>query len=396
MATNNSILQGIKTIVRICEKEVDIIFHDSGVFMFCILVPLFYPLLYSLIYTTETVHEVPITVIDDSKTALSREFIRKLDASSWVKVVGLSTDVPDARLQISKQNTYGFIRIPSDFTDCLSRGEQAFVGMYGDMSGMLYYKGILIAATEVSLDMNEDIKIRRLPGMTAADDELTAYPVTNREVAIFNPTGGFAGFLIPAVLMLIIQQTLLLSIGMADGTATERGEYTRIMTYGRRPRGMMRVILGRTAAYMLIYAVNVAYMVCIVPRIFNLVQVGNALTMLVFLIPYILACIFFAQALSVFIRNREMGILIFVVTSVPLLFVSGISWPGFSVPPFWKGVSWLFPSTFGINGFVRINTMGASLSQVMLEWEMLWVQSLFYCTVLYFRLHRELRERLKG
>lgn len=392
MATINNILfQGIKTIVRICKKEIGIILHDEGVVMFCIIVPLFYPLLYSMIYETETIHEVPVTVIDDSKTALSREFIRKFDATAWVKVIGLSTDVEDARERIKKQETYGFIKIPEDFSDRIAREEQAFIGMYGDMSGMLYYKGILIAATDVSLDLNEKIKIERMPAITAADEDLITYPVTNRDVALFNPQQGFATFLIPAVLMLIIQQTLLLGIGMADGTAHEQREYTRIMTFGRRFRGLLDVILGRTVAYYLLYAVCVAYMVCIVPRLFGITQIGDGLTILWFLIPYLLDCIFFAQVMAVLIRNREISILIFVVTSLPILFISGISWPGVAVPPFWKGVSWLFPTTFGINGFVRINTLGATLHQVSFEWGMLWLQSICYFTILYLRLHRDVK-----
>lgn len=70
---------------------------------------------------------------------------------------------------------------------------------------------------------------------------------------------------------------------------------------------------------------------------------------------------------SIAIRNRETCMLIFVFTSVPLLFISGISWPGAAIPPFWKYVSYLFPSTFGINGFVKINNMGATLSEVALN-----------------------------
>ena len=67
-----------------------------------------------------------------------------------------------------------------------------------------------------------------------------------------------------------------------------------------------------------------------------------------------------------------------VFTSVPLLFISGISWPGAAIPPFWKYFSYVFPSTFGINGFVRINNMGGTLSEVAFEYKALWLQAGFY------------------
>ena len=81
---------------------------------------------------------------------------------------------------------------------------------------------------------------------------------------------------------------------------------------------------------------------------------------------------------SIAIRNRETCMLIFVFTSVPLLFISGISWPGAAIPPFWKYVSYIFPSTFGINGFVKINNMGATLSEVAFEYKALWLQAGIY------------------
>lgn len=379
----NTILQGLNELIHIWQMELKIIFHDEGVFIFCILVPLGYPLLYSYIYTTELMRDVPVTVIDDSKTALSREFIRKLDASQWIKVVGYSDNIPDARQQIKEQQTYGFFRVPSDFSNKIVKGEQVNVGLYSDMSAMLYYKGMFIGATDVSLDMNKQIKIERAGKATDEDEEMVVSPIKSREVALFNPQQGFASFLIPAILILVIQQTLLLGIGMAGGTAAEKGEYSELVATSKRNRGTLHIIFGRAFAYFGIYVVQAAFMVCIVPKLFGLTQLSQGFDLILFLIPYLLSCIFFSMALSILMRNREMSILVFVFTSVPLLFISGISWPGSAVPPFWKGVSWLFPSTFGINGFVRINTMGATISQVAVEWRALWLQAVAYFVLAY-------------
>jgi len=379
----NTLFQGLKELIHICQMELKIIFHDEGVFIFCILVPLGYPLFYSYIYTTELMREVPVTVIDDSKTALSRDFIRKLDASQWIRVVGYSNNVPDAREQIKEQRTYGFFEIPSDFSDRIVEGEQVNVGLYSDMSAMLYYKGMFIGATDVSLEMNKKIKIARIGKATNEEEQIIASPVKNREVPLSNPQQGFASFLIPAILVLVMQQTLLLGIGMAGGTAAETGEYRDLVATSKRNRGTLHILCGRAFAYFSIYAVQAAYMVCIVPKLFGLTQLSQGADLILFMIPYILSCVFFSLALSILMRNREMSILVFVFTSIPLLFISGISWPGSAVPPFWKGVSWLFPSTFGINGFVRMNTMGATISQVAVEWRALWLQAVAYFVLAY-------------
>lgn len=371
--------QAVTDLIRVWQKETYIIFHDGGLLIFCILVPLGYPLLYTWIYNTELMRDVPITVVDQDRSSMSREFIRRVDASQWTRVRGVAADIPEAKQEVKEQRTYGFLVIPKDFSSNIVDGKQSFVGMYSDMGGLLYYKGILIAATDVSMAMNRNIKIAEAGKTTGKEESVAAYPVTNEEVTLFNSQQGFASFLIPAVLMLILQQTLLLGIGMAGGTAAEDpGRYSELIATSRKNSGTIRILLGRALAYFLVYSVMAAYIVCVVPRLFNLTQLSHPLDLMLFLLPYILACIFFSLSLSVLMRNREMSILIIVVTSVPLLFISGISWPESAIPPFLKGVSWIFPSTFGINGFARINTMGARLSQVLPEWYMLWLQTIIY------------------
>ena len=121
---------------------------------------------------------------------------------------------------LKERKAYGIIYIPSGFSDDIVRGKQTQVSIFCDMSGLLYYKALLTANTNVSLAMNADIKNGNVAGNTTArQDEITAYPIEYEDIAIFNPTNGFAAFLIPAVLILIIQQTLLLGIGLAAGNS---------------------------------------------------------------------------------------------------------------------------------------------------------------------------------
>jgi ABC-2 type transport system permease protein len=197
-------------------------------------------------------------------------------------------------------------------------------------------------------------------------------------VALFNPQNGFAAFLIPAVLILLIQQTLLLGIGLSAGTAREHNRFKDLVPINRHYNGTLRIVMGKGLSYFMVYSIISVYVLCVVPRIFSLNQIGQPDTLILFMLPYLAACIFFAMTASIAIRNRETCMLIFVFTSVPLLFISGISWPGAAIPAFWKYVSYIFPSTFGINGFVRINNMGATLNEVTREYQILWLQAGFY------------------
>lgn len=363
----------------IFREELRTIFKDKGVLIFFFLVPLGYPLLYAFIYTNEVVRDVPIAVVDDCRSSLSRQYLRHLDATPDVKIMSYCANMQEAKQHIKHRDAYGVVYIPRDFSQRLARGEQVNVNAYSDMSGLLYYKSVLTANTNVSLAMNAQIKIRRSSSTTAEQELVAEHPIAYEEVSLYNPQGGFATFLIPAVLILIIQQTLLLGVGMAAGTAREQNRFHNLVPIERHHTGLLRIVWSKSFAYLLVYLPTSVYVLGVVPRIFSLNQIGNPWDISLFIVPFILASIFFAMTVSAFVRHREMCIVLIVFTSVPLLFISGLSWPGSAVPAVWKAISYAFPSTFGINGFVAINNMGANLADVQQSWNMLWVQAIVYC-----------------
>ena len=237
----------------IFREELRTIVRDQGVLIFFFIVPLGYPLLYTFIYNAEVVREVPIAVVDDSRTAISREYVRHLDASPDVKVISHCANMSEAKSLIRHRDAYGIVRVPRDFSDRLMRGEQVSVSAYADMSGMLYYKSVLTANTNVSLAMNAQIKVQRAGGTTSEQDKVTEHPIAYEEVSLFNPQNGFATFLIPAVLILIIQQTLLLGVGMAAGTARETNRFHTLLPIERHHTGLLRIVQGKAFAYLLVY-----------------------------------------------------------------------------------------------------------------------------------------------
>ncbi len=360
-----------------CRAELRRVVRDEGVLIFFVLVPLLYPLLYAFIYTGETVREVPAVVVDEGGTALSREFARRVDATPDVRIVARTGNMEEAKEMMRRAEAYGIIRLPEEFSREVHRQGQAHVSLYCDMSGLLYYKALLLACTDVSMDMNADLQVERLGSGDGLQDGAAIQPLDYENVALFNPQGGFAAFLLPAVLMLVIQQTLLLGIGMTNGSARERAAFHTQLSRGGW-RGTVHLVLGKASCYLMVYVPVCLWVLVVVPRLFGLVQIPQACDLLAFVLPYLLACIFFAMTCSLLVFQRETCMPLFVFTSLPFLFISGISWPGVAVPGFWRLVSCWIPSTLGINGFVRINTMGALLEDVAFEYTVLWIQAAFY------------------
>lgn len=388
------IKEGIQDTFFIWKDELKNVFKDSGVMIFFFLVPFVYPLLYAFIYNNEVVHNAKMVVVDQSDSYLSREYIRKVDATADVKVVAVCADMKEAKRMLDEKKAYGILYFPSEFSKDIHKGKQATVSLYCDMSALLFYKAFLLATTEVSFEIGKELRAQNNPSSTIEQEKITINPIPYESVALFNSQNGFASFLVPAILILVIQQTLILGIGMLGGTAREKNRFHSLVPVSRHFNGTLRIVFGKSLTYLLLYVVVCIWALGVVPKLFSLPQVGEPWTVMLFVLPYLFASIFLSMTLSGFMTSRESPMLVFVFTSVILLFISGVSWPKEAIPPYWKAVGYLFPSTPGIQGFIRINTAGATLNEVAHEYRTLWIQAgVYFITACMIYRYQILRSR---
>ena len=361
----------IKNIADIWWQETAAIFKDSGAVLFCIVLPLAYPILYSWIYNNEVVREVPVVVVDDSHTALSREFIQKMEASPDVSIAFYSNSIHDSQNLIGHGEAYGVIYFPRNFATTVGRHEQSHVSVYCDMSYMLTYKAIFQTVQAVSSVMGTEIQTAVSGAYTNREEQIASKPLDFEEVPIFNTTSGYGNFVLPGVLVLIIQQALLLSVGLLSGTQREK--------HFPMVKHVIDAYFGKGLAFCIIFSVMLAYCTLVVPRMFGFVMMVHFLDWLIFMAPYLVACIAFAVLGSEIIPFREAVMLTAVCTSVPFLFLSGISWPQSAIPSFWQSCANYLPSTFAIRGFIRMSSMGARIGDVIVEFRGLAILAIIYC-----------------
>lgn len=383
--------------------ELKRIFTDPGVIVIFIVATLVYPLLYKAIYWNEQITDVPVAVVDLSQSAESRTFLHHWNASPDIRLTHTCNSIAEAEQLLREQKVHGIVYFPRDFASQLADPlGQAHISLYCDMSSFLYMKAIYLSCNQVMLESMRNIQIDRYESMGYGREFSWALvqdaPYT--ETALYNPTGGYGSFLIPAVLVLILHQTLLFGICMLAGTARDDDKVLyRVLGKGR-VAGVLRLILGRAAAYFTIYYALAAILLGLLPRLFDIPHIGDIGDILRFIVPYILACIFFSMTVSVFIRNRESGLVLLISTSLIFLFMAGISWPKEMMPAAWRYLSYFIPYTWGAHGFIHINSMGATLWSTRNEYISLWILSGGYflatCVITYFAGIRKEKEQTEA
>ncbi len=218
------IREGFRSLPGIAFCELRLILSDVGVIVLIFAVPLIYPMLYSFIYYPEVVRDMPVAIVDMSHSSDSRRFIRDLDATPDLKVAANSISMEEAIALFKKRKVRGIVQIPESFSSDIALSRQTTISAYADMEFFLYYKAMLTGTSFVALETGKQIQIKNLMngGMTEKQAEITAEPFKFIDNAIANRAGGFASYGIPAALILIIQQTLIIAIGILAGTARER------------------------------------------------------------------------------------------------------------------------------------------------------------------------------
>lgn len=382
---------------RVWRREFSHVFHDQGVMLFFLALPTLYPVVYALIYNPELIRDVAVVVVDNSRTAESRHLVRMLDATEPIGIVGYAANMDEAKRAMHEKKCYGIVEIPADYARWLGRGETANVSFYCDMSLLLRFRQFTMALTQVQIAAGAEIQQRTLAdlGLPASALASGATPLEVSQQFVGDPSQGFSSFIMPGILMLILQQSVVLGACMIAGAASER----RRRNGGIDPLGIdapaTSTVIGKSLCYLAIMLPMVIYTLHIVPWMFKFPAYGNLFDELLFIVPYLLAVSVFGLTLSVFVTERESSFLVIVFTSVIFLFLSGLTWPRYAMSGPWQLIGACVPATWGVQGFVHINSDNASLALQSASYTNLWILTAVYfvaaCIVFHFHRPKRLK-----
>ena len=373
----NNIKAGLADISSIIRTEFKTIAGSFAIVLVLMGGIFMYGLLYNYMYAPDLVRNVPVVVVDNSKTALSREYIRLLNATPQVDVIATGEDNVQAKELMKMDEAAGILYLPYDFSDRVSRGDESVFIMYETTSAFLYYLAMQEASASSMLALNDRFRPEMLVFLPSEDAAQLAsvQPIEVVGTALYNYTEGYGTYLIPAVLIVIMFQTLLMVIGMVSG---DERQFRSLRNYPPSLGQAMRLVTGKTFVYMLLYAVFSLFLLGLIPLIFDLPDIGNVWNIIMLLIPFLMATSFFGLTASLFFTDSDAPLLMIAFFSVGLIFLSGVSYPLELMPWYWKLSHYLIPAAPATLAYVKLNSMGASMAGIHTEYITLWIQCAVY------------------
>lgn len=369
----------MKTLLRAFADEARLVFSDLGILIITVLAVVAYAFFYPVPYLNQVLRDVPVAVVDLDHSGLSRRLVRMADAHEAIRVAAEPLSAADSERLVRSGEVAGVLVIPRGFERDVLEGRRARLSAQIDASYLLTYNAALTGMLESAGTMSAGVEVARwrARGSTREAALRARRPVGLDLRPLFNATSGYATYVVPAVLVLILQQTLLIGIGMAGGARRERiaaGSDAPI-DMGGHP---VVQVAGRSIPYLLLYAANAAYYFGFIPRYYGyyVPRVAGAVALLT--VPFLLATIFLGLALRVFFRRRETAMQVLLFTSLPLVFLGGFAWPSEALPAWLHRAAAFVPTTTAIPAFLRVARQGGGLADVSMETGVLWALVALY------------------
>ncbi|MDP4114888.1 MAG: ABC transporter permease [Bacteroidota bacterium] len=353
-------MTNIKDIYSILLREISLIVHDKNIVMMIFIAPIFYAFFYGSIYINKTESDVAIAVVDMDHSTTAARLIRNLDGHQLIKVNYITSNLADAKKELSNLNVSGIVYIDKDFEKNLKKGVGTTLKVYLNTTRFLVSNDLNRGINEVVLSMGDQIKANffRSAGYNAEQATELAQPLNVDMRPMFNTSETYGDFLIPGIIVLILQQTLLIGIG--EAVAKERENKSLINLFKISDNNIVSTLFGKTIFYYILYCIYALFFFSVHFYIFKIHISGNILELVTITSLFLLAVTFLGVFISSFFKRKILALQVLAFTSYPFFFLSGFSWPLHSLPASFQWLAYLIPTTPFLQAFTRVAQMGAT------------------------------------
>ena len=342
------------------------ILTDSSIFSVLCLATVFYSFFYTAAYQTQISTQLPIAIVDLDQSALSRQLIRSTAASPFVRIKAYPPSMLAAQQLLRQGEVDGILLLPADFSRNALALRPATAFVFSNNAFLLRNSSILKALASVLSNEAERLARQNLYklGKGIATEKTLASSSAVKLVArpLFNTREGYGSYALGGVAQLIIQQTLMFGIVALLGQRVYRARY-------QQGEKLMSASLFFSYAFIFfsIGLANILYFNGFAFWFQDYPRAGNLSGMIVFSGVFVLAIVMFSMFVASFFDRTYRALQVLGLTSLPIFFLSGLSWPQRDIPVFLYWPAQLLPSTSGINGLIKLNQMDASLAEVAPE-----------------------------
>ncbi len=377
----------------ICKHEWLAVFTNQALLLTIFGGVLLYSFLYPLPYTNQIPRDQQVVVVNLDGSQLSRRLERMVDATPQVQLSARAYSLEEAEEIFVDRKMAGILVIPENFHRDLLQGRRPTLSFAGDASYFLVYGTVLEGLAGSGQTLTAEVKISRMimsgQVLALAAEQYSAIKLNIHPV--FNPTMGYVNYVVPAVFILILHQTLIMGAGILGG-----GQNEQRLLEGKGywlDAAPWKLLLVRTSLFVTIYWLLCMYYFGFSFSFYNIPHLADFSELNLLILPFLLSSTFLGISLGLLLPRRELATLLVLLSSMPLIFASGFIWPVSAIPDQLTAIIQFIPAIPAIKAFVVLNQMGAEFLDILPLWKQLWFCAALYGCLAWWLLRRQALSR---
>ena len=371
----------IKRLWKVAFAEWKLIYTDPAAVLLLVVAGLIYAFYYPIPYVHQTVSKVPVAVVDLDNTAMSRDLIRMASAAQQIEVKSIYAEMNEAEAAMAREEIFGFMVIPENMEKDIRAKRPVSVNIFTHGAYVMLHGAIGTAFSTCALTVGATNKVKQIAlGKKVPSAKAIAMrdPIPISIQTMFNSSGSYSNYVVPSVLVVILQQSLIIGICVLGGSRAHRRFRKKFRDSPVENETAEYRYFGRALAYFLHYCSFILFYHCIIYNLFDFPRRGELLPMMVFSLVFLASVINLGMVVSQVFLRRESSMQLFLYLSIPILFLANFSWPSYLMPQWMVSISYILPSTFAIPAWLSIEQMGADIYEVAPKLYQLAIQAVVY------------------
>jgi ABC-2 type transport system permease protein len=217
----------------ILKSELSLIFEDKSILLTCLVAPILYAFFIGSIYSEKNVTEIPIAVVDFDHSNLSRKVSQLINTSEKVSIEGHYSSLEDAMFRFNNLEIQGFVILPKNFQKKTMNLEGSQVELILNNTKFLTSNEINKSVQGVILTVAGGVRMQYLISNNIPVElaKQKAQPIMPVVKSIYNATNNYGDYLLPILLILILQQTLIIGFGQSMVHEFKHGVLNHLENY---------------------------------------------------------------------------------------------------------------------------------------------------------------------
>ena len=333
----------MKNFLSLVKREFQLFFQNKVLVMLFLGAPLMYGILVGAVYKKGTVTNIPIVVVDEDQTPLSRQLIDMFNENEVIYVASILHDNFQSREEALRKEATVVVTIPKNFSADINYNRPTEVTMFVNTSNTVTSNYAMMAVNVCAGTLKAGIQIKALEkkGVPSYVASQQYEPFKTTIIKQNFRSGNYLYFMLPGVLLTVFQQVMMLGLALSFASEFEKGTFHELIA---KSSNVLQLLLVKITPYLLmsvlIYALYYGYSLWYrMPlHIEGFAFWGSSLL-------FLLAVGFLGILFSLAIPNQLKATEILMVVATPSFILSGFTWPLSQMPNWVVSIANCIPLT---------------------------------------------------